>query len=182
LIGAICCLGLIWLFTGGVSIKKIEGYHFETRSISDNELISGYLQGKNHKDVGIPFLFRYVKSLRPFELYFGYRCDEKLYDEITLNSVKLLTSDGQELILSDDQFPITGKFKYYQWKGMPTFYKYSLFFKTSLDIPFEGVYRIDFVIDMTLKKEREVKPYKFEGTLRRFHTDEVRPYWSEFRI
>ena len=70
LIGAICCLGLTWLFTGGVVFRKIEGYHFETRRVSDNELIYCYLQGKVNRDIYIPFFLRYIKSLRPFELVF----------------------------------------------------------------------------------------------------------------
>ena len=180
LIATICCLGLTWLFTGGLVFREIEEYHFETKRVSDTELFFCYLRGETSKDIEVPFLFRYVKSLRPFKLFFQYHCDEKLYDEITIDSVTLLTSDKQELILSGDELPITGKFKSQQWPGEQVYYQCNLFFKTSLDIQFEKVDRIDLVVEMTLKKDGEGKPYKIEGVLKRHHTDNVGKYWDEF--
>ncbi len=161
-------------------IREIEEYHFGRPQVSDTEIIHCGIRGTTHTDFDIPFLFRYVKSVRPFKFSLQYRCDRKLYDEVSINSVSLHGHGRMKIPLSEDQLPVTIKFV----KVRGTSFSYSAYhaFKTQLDIPFEDISRIDFVIDMTLKSGEQTKEYRHEGTLRRSHVDEITRYWDEFRI
>ncbi len=181
---ALCVLSvlfILWVYTGGIVIRKIEGYHFDRPGVSDTEIIRFGIRGMTHTDFDIPFLFRYVKSVRPFKISLRYECDKKLYDEISINSVSLNGHGRIKLPLSEDQLPVTVKFVKIGWETSFSYHAYHPF-KTQLDIPFEDISRIDFVIDMTLKSGEQTKEYRHEGTFRREHVDEITRYWDEFNI
>ncbi len=162
--------------SGGLAIRKLEHYECQAVCSDPSESFVCGLYGRNRKTLTVPHMFLYWKKVRPFGFYLKYYGEPHRYSRISVQSVKLTTDDGCELVLNSDSFPLARDLQTVSHPDIVPFSHFSHIFDTVFDIPFENIESIHYIVELQLENERDTRKCLYEGVLDKISIDSVGRY------